>query len=513
MSNIAVNNRRIAKNTLFLYFRLLLATLVGLYTSRIILAVLGNEDFGVHSVVSSIVVIFYFLNTTMAGATSRFLIFELGRQDYTRLQKVFSASLTIHLLIALVTVVLGETIGLWYLENKMVINANRMTAARWVYQLSLVSSIFTILQVPYSALIIAYEKMDAYAYIEITKTILQLVIVLLLSHVNFDKLIVYACLTTIVSLIIFFIYRTYCVFHYQESKYKFQKDFQIFKPILSFTGWNLYSGLARQAQGNGVNIILNLFFGSLINAGYSIGLQLSRAVFSFVSNFTLAVKPQIIKYYSSGEIKEMENLMNTTTRYTFLLLYTLALPVMIEITAILKIWLKNPPAHAAVFCQFFLILLLLEVLYLNLTYAIQATNRMKLPSIVGGTLFLMIPIISFIFFKLGLRLIYFPMIIAIFCYSLIVLSRLIIAKKLIPRLSLKKYCKNVLLYSAITVSIGSITPLLVHCFIAEGWIRLFLVCVSTVVSMILSSYFFATSKTTRIKIQSKITRMISNIQK
>lgn len=508
MNDVSVNNKRIAKNTLFLYIRLLFAMAVGLYTSRVILAVLGNEDFGLNSVVSSIVVMFYFLNTSMAGATSQFLTFELGRQDYDKLKKTFSAALTIHIAIAAIVVLLGETVGLWYLENKMVIPECRMIATRWVYHLSLLSAVITVTQVPYSATIIAREKMDVYAYIEIIKTLLQLGIVFLLMIGDFDKLILYAMLTVCVSLVITLIYRGYCISRYSECKYTFHSDGAIIKPMLGFSGWNLYSNLSRQAQGNGVNVILNLFFGTAINAAYGIGHQLSNAVYSFISNFTLATKPQIIKYYSKGQIREMESLMNSSTRYSFLMLFTLAMPVIMEIDFILGIWLKTVPEYTAVFGQLFLVMMLLEVFHLNLNYAIQATNRMKTASIVSGTLYLLIPVIAYIALKLGSRVIYLPLLIAIGVYVLVIATRLIIAKRLIPQLSVSRYFRNVLLLSAITSFVGFMFPFCVHHYMEEGWIRLIFTCAVSVVSMAVATYYLGMGKAMRQKVKNVISKRL-----
>lgn len=501
MSDISANNKRIAKNTLFLYVRLLFGMVVGLYTSRVILSVLGNDDFGLNSVVGSIVVMFYFLNNSMAGATSRFLSFELGRQDYAKLKKTFSAALTVHIIIAAIVVLLGETVGLWYLENKMVIPEGRMIAARWVYHLSLLSAVITITQVPYSATIIAREKMDVYAYIEIVKTLLQLGIVFLLMIGNLDKLILYAILTVCVSFAITLIYRGYCIFHYSECKYTFDFDRAIIKPMFSFSGWNLYSNLSRQVQGNGVNVILNLFFGTAINAAYGIGHQLSNAVYSFICNFTLATKPQIIKYYSMGQIREMESLMNFSTKYSFLMLFTLAMPMIMEIDFILRVWLNTVPPHASVFGRLFLVMMLLEVFHLNLNYAIQATNRMKIASIVSGTLYLLIPVIAYVALKLGSRLIHLPLLIAICVYTFIIIGRLLIAKKLIPQLSVSKYCKDVLLLSVITSAVGSVLPICLHHCMDEGWLRLILTCTTSVISMVMATYYLGMSKAMRQKIK------------
>ena len=508
MRDVSVNNKRIAKNTIILYIRLLFAMAVGLYTSRVILDVLGNDDFGLNSVVSSIVVMFYFLNNSMSGATSRFLIFELGRKDYDKLKKTFSAALTIHIAIAAIVVLLGETVGLWYLETKMVIPEGRMVAARWVYHLSLVSAVITITQVPYSATIIAREKMNVYAYIEIIKTLLQLGIVFLLMIGDFDKLILYAILTVCVSLAITLIYRGYCVARFPECYYNIHADKEIIKPMLGFSGWNLYSNLSRQAQGNGVNVILNLFFGTAVNAAYGIGHQLSNAVYTFIMNFTIAVKPQIIKYYSVGQICEMESLMNSSTRYAFLMLFTLAMPVIMEIDFILQFWLKDVPEHTAVFGQLFLVMIMLEVLNLNLNYAIQATNRMRMASFVSGTLYLLIPVITYIVLKFGVKQIYFPMLIAIVIYVFVIIARLLIVKKLIPQLSIAKYFKNVVLLSAITSVVGVVLPFCAHYFMGEGWCRLILTTAASAVSMAVTTYYLAMSAIMRQKIKGMVLKKL-----
>ncbi len=501
MNDISVNNKRIAKNTLFLYVRLLFAMAVGLYTSRVIFAVLGQDDFGLNSVVGSVVVMFYFLNNSMSGATSRFLTFELGRQDYDKLKKTFSAALTIHVIIAVIVVLLGETVGLWYLENKMIIPEGRMIAARWVYHLSLLSTVITITQVPYSAAIIAREKMNVYAYIEIVKTLLQFVIVFFLLIGDFDKLILYAILTVCISLVITLIYRGYCISRYPECRYEFHFDKTIIKPMLGFSGWNLYTDLAHQAQGNGINVILNLFFGTVINAAYGIGLQLSRTVYVFISNFTLAVKPQIIKYYSMGQIQEMESLMYSSTRYSFLLLFTLAMPVIMETDFLLEVWLKNPPEYSITFCRLSLVMMMLNVFWINLTYATQATNRMKIASIVTGTLYIVIPIISYVVLICGVRSFFVPMWIAICIYVFVIIARLFIVKRLIPQISMSRYCKNVLVLSIITSAIGVVFPFCVHYYMNAGWVRLIFTCAASVISMAVATYYFGMGKVIRQKVK------------
>ena len=346
--------------------------------------------------------------------------------------------------------------------------------------------------------------MNVYAYIEIVKTILQLAIVFLLKIGNFDKLIFYAILTLSVSLVTTIIYRGYCIKYFPECHYSFHTDKKIIKPMLGFSGWNLYTDLSFQAQGNGVNLILNLFFGTIVNAAYGIGLQLSRTVYSFVSNFMLAVKPQIIKYYSTGQVREMELLMNASTRYSFLMLFMLALPVVLETDFILKFWLGNPPEGAVTFSRLFLVMLLLNILWINLTYANQAANKMKLASIVIGTLYLSIPVIAYILFKVGFRNMYLPMIVSISIYGFIIVARLLIVKRIIPQYSICKFVLNVILLSVVTSVVGAIIPLFVYWYMVEGWWRLIFVCLASVISMVTVTLFFATGKDTRKKVILKI---------
>jgi len=478
--------------------------IVNLYTSRVVLATLGVNDFGLNAVVTSVITMFSFLNNSMAGATSRFLTFELGKQDFEKLKNTFAASLTIHVIIAFVILILGETIGLWYLENKMLIPEERMTAAHWVYQLSLVSSMVIITQIPYTASIIAYERMNVYAYIEIARTCLLLVIVYLLVIGNLDKLILYAILTLCVSVIITLIYRVYCIRHFKECKYQFHFNKKIILPMISFSSWNLYTELSYSAQNNGINIILNLFFGTAINAAYGVGIQVSRAVNSFVASFTFAFKPQIIKYYSIGEIKNMESLMVKTSLFSFILFFCLALPFILEVDFILGIWLKQIPAYTNIFIRFFLVMMLLNVLWMNLTYATQATGKIKVASLITGTLYILIPVISYVALKIGNRTPYFPMLIAIVIYVIVVGARLFIVKNLIPEVSIWCFLNKVILTGLLIIAIASVLPLLLHYSLNRGWIRLLSVFFSSALTAVLATFCLALNKKIQRKIISQV---------
>ena len=271
MSNqTSENNKRIAKNTIMLYLRMFLTMVVGLYTSRVVLQTLGVEDYGIYGVVGGIVAMMGFLNASMSGATSRFLTFELGRGDKERLSKTFSSALVVHIIIAVIVFVVAETVGLWFLCYKLVIPENRMVAAHWVYQLSILSSMITITQVPYNSSIIAHEKMDVYAYVEILNVTLKLLIVYLLVIGNFDKLILYAILMFAVSVIIMMVYRIYCLRRFEECKFRLFLDKDYLKPLLSFSGWDLYGNTDFSVRQQGANFLLNMFYGVVLNAAYNI---------------------------------------------------------------------------------------------------------------------------------------------------------------------------------------------------------------------------------------------------
>lgn len=296
-------DKRIAKNAVMLYVRMFLTMIVGLYTSRVVLAVLGVEDYGTYGVVGGIVAMIGFLNSSMSGATSRFLTFELGKGDEKRLADTFSSALIIHIGIALLVLILAETVGLWFLCNKLVIPEGRMPAAHWVYQLSIASAMIWITQSPYNATIIAHERMDVYAYVEILNAVLKLLIVYLLSIGNFDKLILYATLVFLVSVLIRLIYRIYCVRHFSESHLHWVWDKSILKPMLVYSGWNLYGALCLTTRQQGTNFLINIFFGVVFNAASSVATTIQGVVKGFTYSSTFAFRPPIIKAYAQGVFK------------------------------------------------------------------------------------------------------------------------------------------------------------------------------------------------------------------
>ena len=398
----AGGTRRIAKNALMLYIRMFFTMVVGLYTSRVVLHTLGVEDYGTYGVVGGVVAMMGFLNAAMGGATSRFLTFELGRGDKKRLADTFSSALIVHVGIALVVLVLAETVGLWFMTHKLVIPEGRMTAAHWVYQLSIVSAMLGITQTPYNASIIAHEKMGVYAYVEILNVTLKLLIVYLLTIGNFDKLILYAILVFAVSVIIIMVYRIYCIRHFEETHFRWIWDKSILKPLLSFSGWNLYGNMGGLFQQQGTNFVINFFFGVVMNAAVSIGLTIANTVNQFASNVMLAFRPQIIKKYSVGDKQGMSDLTILAIKIIMFIYCLVAVPVFVEVHNLLEIWLVDVPDHSAVLCRLFLISIFFETIRYLLIIDIHASGNVKLVSFIAGTVFILIPFVTYFFFYLGL---------------------------------------------------------------------------------------------------------------
>ena len=401
MSDNTENNKRIAKNTLLLYARMLLMMLVSLFTSRVILQVLGIEDYGVYNVVGGIVSMFAFINGGMVAATQRYITFELGSGNKERLQRVFSTSLQIHAMISILIVILGETVGLWFLQEKLVIPEDRMIAAMWVYQCSIIVCVLNIMSIPYNADIVAHEKMSAFAMISVVEVVLKLLVVYLLMLFPFDKLIVYAILLLAVQFSIRLVYAAYCKRHFEESSYIHRWNSDLIKEMLGFAGWSFWGSLAVILYTQGIIMMLNVFFGHIVNAARGIAIQVQSAVLQFVMNFQMALNPQITKSYAAGNLDQMHSLMFRSARFSFLLLFFIALPVLLETNFLLTLWLKTVPDHTVIFAQIMLCISLVYTTANPCIIANQATGKVKVyQAVVGGILLAILPI-SYIVLKMG----------------------------------------------------------------------------------------------------------------
>ena len=387
---------------MFLYFRMMLIMGVALFTSRIVLKNLGIEDFGIYNVVGGIVTMFTFLNGSLGSATSRYITFELGKKNYERLNQVFNVAFLIHVAIGIIVIVLAETVGLWFFYEKMSIPADRIDAALWVYQISILTCFFSLTQVPYNAAIIAHENMKVYAWVGIVEVICKLVIVYLLVLSPFDKLVFYAAMLCLLQVGIMMFYRFYCLRNYEESRIRLYREKGLYREMFGYAGSDLIGNISVLAQGQGLNLLLNVFFGPVVNAARGVAYQVQGAVTQFSNNFMTAVKPQIIKSYAQGDLDGMMVLVKNSSCFSFYLMWMISFPIMLEADYILSLWLGKYPDHTVTFLILVLVLCLIQTLKTPRTTVYHATGHLKLTNlVVGGILCAAFPL-AYLFLKLGM---------------------------------------------------------------------------------------------------------------
>ena len=496
MSDTSTNNKRIAKNTLMLYVRMLFTMAVSLFTSRVILQTLGIEDYGIYNVVGGVITMFTFINSAMVSSTQRYLNFELATGNDEKLKSIFNTSLQIHALIALAIILLGETVGLWFVMNKLVIPETRMTAAMCVYQCSILSCVVGIMSTPYNADIIAHEKMSAFAYISILDVSLKLLIVYLLVISPYDKLIVYAILVLAIQLLIIYIYARYCNKHFKESLIECKINRPLLKEMAGFAGWSFWGNLAGILYTQGLNMMLNIFFGPVVNAARAIAVQVQAAVQQFVGNFQMALNPQITKNYASGNLDQMHSLMFRSARFSFLLLFFISLPVILETEFILSVWLKTVPDDSVIFTQIMICISLIYTTANPCVIANQATGKVKVyQMVVGGILLTILPI-SYVVLKLGAPA--YSVFIVHFCVeSVAQFSRMYMLRKLI-NLPMTQYLQNIYIPIVSTVAVSIVLPVIVHMQMEDGWLRFISVGLTCVFSVGLSTCFIGFTKNERL---------------
>ena len=504
------SNSTIAKNTFLLYGRMLLLMVVSLYTSRVVLSILGVIDNGIYNIVGGAVGMFSFLNGALSGATSRFLSYELVKEDKERLKKTFATALWAHILVAIIILLLLETVGIWFVNHKLDIPDERMWAARIAFHLSVIASLISITQVPYMASIISHEKMGAFAYMSLLEACAKLAICYLVLKAPFDKLIVYATLVLVIKVIVQFTYRLYCIKRFPECHLIMVKDGAFFKPILSFSFWDLLGNLSVVARNQGIDVILNLFFGPAINSAAGLAGTANGAVYGFASNFLTAIKPPIFKSYSLGDFRKMEELMITASRFSFFLLALLSVPFFFESQFIMSIWLKNPPEHTALFCSIGLAEDLFGALFLPLVYAIHASGRIRRMSLISGCIWLLSVPISYAMLSLGLfpEVCYFVRIGLLF---FIIPSNLLITKKNIPEFDISLFLKKTLLPSAVSIIIVLfITYQVYHLFSGFSWQRFIATGFTSTITVCTTSFFIVFDKQTREAVINKAKAIITH---
>ena len=506
VQNIQANNKRIAKNTMLLYGRMLLLMAISLYTSRVILNALGVEDYGIYNIVGGVVAMFSMLSGSLSAAISRFITFELGKGNKENLAKVFSASVTIQLGICAIVILLAETIGLWFLNSKMVIPENRLYAANWVYQLSLVTFVISLVSIPYNAAIIAHERMSAFAYISIFEAVNKLIVAYFIIISPFDKLIFYAIMIAMIAIIIRLIYGVYCKKRFEECTYHFIYDHELLKQMFGFAGWNFIGASSALLRDQGGNIVINLFCGPAVNAARGIAFQVNTAVHSFVTNFMTALNPQITKSYASGDYQYMMTLIFQGARLSYYILLLLSLPVIVNTHYILHIWLGQVPEHTVLFVQLVLIFGMCESISSPLITAMLATGKIRnYQLVVGGFQMLNLPV-SYILLRFG-AIPETVLIVAIVISQLCLVSRLYMLRGLIglkARDFIKKVYANVIEVTILSV----IVPFLLAIVLNNDFLNFIVLSIITIVSTLLVVFYVGCTMEERQFVVSKVKMMI-----
>lgn len=504
------NNKRIARNTLLLYFRMLFLMIISLYTSRIVLNALGVEDFGIYNVAGGVVAMFSILSGSLSAAISRFITYELGKNNVLKLKTIFSSAITIQIGLGIVIAFFAETIGIWFLNTQMNIPIERMTAANWVLQFSIITFIINLISVPYNAVIIAHEKMSAFAYISIFEAIGKLLIAYLITISPIDKLIFYAILMCGVAIAIRLLYGYYCKRHFDECRFHFIWNKQIFQQIFSFAGWNFIGASSAVLRDHGGNIIINLFCGPTVNAARGIAFQVNNAIQGFVSNFMTALNPQITKSYAAKNYTYMMTLIFQGARLSFYMLLLLSLPIIINTHYLLTLWLNTVPEHTVLFVRLVLIFAMSESISGPLITAMLATGNIRnYQIIVGGLQMLNLPT-SYILLSLG-AIPETVLIVAVLISQCCLMARLYMLKKMI-KLKIKDYLKKVY-FNIITVSIiAIILPICMQERLAENFINFLLSSLICMLCTYLSIYYIGCSYEERKSIYNKFLILKSKIR-
>lgn len=449
----SADNKRIAKNAFFLYVRMVLVILVNLYTVRVIWQVLGIDDYGIYNVVGGIVTMFSFLNSAMVASSQRFISFELGRRDKGRLMKVFSISMSVHLMLAFLILILSETVGLWFLNTKLNIPVDRMVAANWVYQCSIIAFLINIISVPYNACIVAHEHMKAFGYFGILEVFLKLVIVYLLLIIQLDKLITYAVLIVLMAGFMRLIYGYYCRRNFTECHFYIVSDRHLMRDMFAFAGWSFIGNFGFSVKDQGLNILINMFFNVAVNAAKGIASQVGTVVNGFAQNFQMAINPQITKRYAAGDVESMMKLVFYGCKYSVFLMLIIVLPLIMASDHILHLWLDDVAEYTTGFLQLTLVVSLIDSIVNPITTALQATGKIKRFQIIISIIMISNIPLAWLWLTFDLNP-YIVVFVAGITSVVAVATRLILLHQLVPY-SYKAYIIQVGLPILITVPIAA----------------------------------------------------------
>ena len=506
MTSEISNNRRIARNTLLLYLRTIFVMLITLYTSRVVLQTLGVDDYGIYSVVGGFVSMFSLISSALTNTIMRFITFELGHGDKERLNRIFSTGINIQIVLAIISILLIESFGLWFLNSKMNIPPERLYAANWVLHCSAIVFAVNLLNIPFHAILVAHERMSAYAYISILEVVLRLLIVYLLYISQWDKLIIYAILQTIVAIIIRIIYGAYCTRNFQEARYHRVHDNSLVREMFSFAGWSFFPNTAYLFNTQGINIAINMFFNVGVNAARGIATQVQGALMQFVDNFTMAMNPQITKLYAAGEKREMERLVIRGAKFSYLLALMICLPVLIETEYILELWLTEVPAHTVAFIRLAVVGTLIDRLGNTGYTACMATGNIKKYVIwITSIGFLVFPVTVLVYY-LGA-----PVETTYIVYAIVYIGvdavRLWIMKGLL-NFPVGEFIQETISKIIIVTIMAIVVPIVFIYIVKPSFLRFVFSVFLSVISVALFSYTIGLNQSERVTIKSKAIALV-----
>lgn len=488
MTNTSSNNKRIVKNTLFLSIRMLFSMAVSLYTTRAILEILGVTDFGIYNVVGGVIVFLGFLNQTMSTTTARFITTALGKGDQNYLHGIFCMSMNFHIILSILTLIVGETIGLWIVSEKLIIPDDRMLAAMWLYQASILSACIGILSVPYNSAIIAHERMGAFAYISILQIIAKLLVVLVLPFFTCDRLILFSLLMIIVSIIIQIVYWQYSYRSFEEAKYKIIWDSIIWKDIAGFAAWNISGDLAFMCNTQGLNMLLNMFFGPIVNAARGIAVQVESVMTQFVGNFQMAINPQITKSYAAGHIDETVCLVLKTSRFCFYIIMLIGIPLYSEMKYLLEFWLDNVPDYTIAFAKITILIVAIDCLSKPLHVLIYASGKVKKYQIIQSSISLVFLPFSYYLIKyhnISPEVVFF----ILFLFKVILVGVRIKRVNSITGMRIRQYLKEVLFPIMQSLLLSVIVPIIITILFEQSFFRFIGTTLFTILFVLLIIYF------------------------
>lgn len=496
------NNKRIFKNTAYLYLRQFVIMALSFFTTRIVLEKLGSSDYGVNNVVGGFVSMFTVLNSILQTGTRRFLSLNLGKGDQLILKHTFSTAFVIHLMVGVIVVILLETFGLWFLNTQLNIAPDRMVAANWVYQFSVFSVFLSITQTPYTAAVTSHENFSIYALMSIFDTVAKVAILFLLVWIPGDKLIIYAALLFGVGLISISIYRIYCIHNFPECKFSLYVDKRLLTDMVHFSGWSVIGNLFQVVNNQGVTILLNIFFSTLVNAARGLASTVTFTISQFVNGFIVAAEPQLVKYYGAKDTERFEKLVFDITQYTLFLLAIFAVPVFMEIDYVLKIWLVEVPEYTSAFIKITIVSSLIVNSYIMIDKAIIASGHIKQMALIGNT----IPIIQLPLVYLFLKMGYSPVItylITLVPQLLGMFANLWISKLYINFPS-RRFFLQIMLKNYLLIAVACIVPYIVRGMMEDGFLRFLTVCSLSVLCTTALMYFFALNAETKQMVRQKV---------